>query len=76
MPGSPLRVGQVIETSYIGSTILMLPSPALPTSASDCRRAAWPGAAKGALAGGLGGFLVSPFVLLAPAAIGGVRPPL
>jgi hypothetical protein len=46
---------------------LLLPSPALPTSASDCRRAAWFGTAKGALAGGLGGFLVAPFILLVPA---------
>ena len=46
---------------------LTLPSPALPTSAGDCRRAAWSGAAKGAAAGGLGGFLVAPILLLAPA---------
>jgi hypothetical protein len=50
---------------------LLMPRPVLPTSASDCRRAAWSGTAKGALAGGLGGFLVAPFVLLAPAAIAG-----
>jgi hypothetical protein len=50
---------------------LRLPSPALPTSASDCRRAAWSGTAKGALAGGLGGFLVAPFILLGPAAVAG-----
>ncbi len=50
---------------------LLSPSPALPTSASDCRRAAWSGTAKGALAGALGGFLVAPFILLAPAAMAG-----
>jgi hypothetical protein len=50
---------------------LMLPSPALPKSASDCRRAAWFGTAKGALGGGLGGFLVAPFILLGPAAVAG-----
>jgi len=46
---------------------LLLPRPPLPTSASDCRRAAFSGAGKGALAGGLGGFLVAPFILLVPA---------
>ncbi len=46
---------------------LRLPGPTLPTSASDCRHAAWFGTAKGALAGGLGGFLVAPFLLFAPA---------
>jgi hypothetical protein len=50
---------------------LLSPRSALPTSATDCRRAAWSGTAKGALAGGLGGFLVAPFVLLGPAAIAG-----
>jgi hypothetical protein len=49
----------------------MLPSPALPKSASDCRRAGWLGTAKGALGGGLGGFLVAPFILLGPAAVAG-----
>ncbi len=51
---------------------ILLPSPALPASASDCRRAAWFGTAKGALAGGLGGFLVAPFILVAPAAVASV----
>jgi len=51
---------------------LLLPRPPLPASASDCRRAVWSGTAKGALAGGLGGFLVAPFLLVAPAAIAGV----
>jgi hypothetical protein len=58
-------VGRVTATHRCPD--LRLPSPALPTGASDCRRATWSGTAKGAVAGGLGGFLVAPFILLVPA---------
>ena len=43
----------------------------LPAHASDCGRAAWSGAANGAVRGGLSGFLMAPIALFAPAAVAG-----
>lgn len=43
----------------------------LPARAPDCGRAAWSGAANGAMRGGLAAFLIAPFLFIAPAAIGG-----
>jgi hypothetical protein len=40
----------------------------LSARAPDCGRAAWSGAAKGAIGGGLAAFLMAPILLLAPAA--------
>jgi hypothetical protein len=45
--------------------------PVLPTTAHDCRRRTWSGAAKGGIGGALGGFLAAPFLVLGPAAIAG-----